>query len=58
MEDSKMGNQKNPGENSNVEHSEATTEDLEGMIYPEVSRSFEDFHRNNFFRVRECLGGN
>lgn len=27
-----MGNQKNPGENSNVEHSEATVEDLEGEL--------------------------
>lgn len=30
--DSNMGEDKNPGENSNEEHSEATAEDLEGKL--------------------------
>lgn len=56
MDGNKMGNQKIPGENSSVEHSEATVEDLEGKTDPRFARADQDFHQKHlFFRVRERI---
>lgn len=55
-----MGNQKNPGENSNVEHSEATVEDLEGRKTQDSRVGIRNFQQNNFLfsRVRASFRRN